>query len=116
MSTALSPPSAEVGGRGTWIWEHADGGGPAVLGPASEVNAVIPFFFLLWRVLRSPLRTARAGAYTAPAEVNMLRYLQALVDHNIAAASSRTECSWVSHSLQSERVTSFSASPLLQGT
>lgn len=60
---APKPCPAEVRGRGTSIWEHADGGGSGVLGPAAGVHADPSL--LLWRVLGSPLRTARAGAHAA---------------------------------------------------
>lgn len=114
-STTPSPHSTEVGGRGTRIWEHADGGGSGVLSPAPEVNAVTSFFFLLWRVLLSPLSTARAGSHRAASRNGYAQVPPGLGDLITAAAHSRTEHSWTDRPLQSGHGTSFSASPPLQG-
>lgn len=75
-------------------------------GPAPEANAVSSPFFLLWRVLRPPLSTARAGPTQLPAEMDMLRYLQALGAHhrgcrlqNRAQLDSPPPAEWAWHCL-----------------
>lgn len=62
-STAPSPCSAEVGGRGTRIQEHADGG---VSGLSISGECYRFLFLLILESSQASSEKARAGSHTVP--------------------------------------------------